>query len=415
MNEINPKMKNTNVIYQNNGIEVKTISQENLENPSYYGISFANVRYDERLTPAQKLLHTEFSCLTNKFGYCNASNAYFARLYDVDKRTIRRWIEGLKDFGYINVQEIRNDYGETVERRIFLNDTFENTSQYFLSNNPMTKMYPPRTNLSSPQDINVLHNNTSNNNTSILPPNPLEGGMPVSLKKKTDKVVWDEVNGFTVDEKILQGWKETYVAIDVDQKLKEIHQYCLANPRWRKKNWSRTINSWLSKANDKAPVKRSNVSISRSNVEVDNYRWFEGIDIPRYRKILLMMCREKLIKNERGDIINERDESIHEFLSNGSWNSLPMFIRKSIMEYKEIEKTATTKLVDRTEEIRKNWRFLIKSWIKRNNFKREDNIEWFDAIDDPMTGSPNYFKFATEEYFLLDKENKLSEILSNAG
>lgn len=401
--------------YHNNGIEVKTISQENLENPNYYGISFANVRYDHRLTIAQKLLHTEFSCLTNKFGYCNASNAYFANLYDVDKRTIRRWIEGLKEFGYVNVEEIRNDYGETIERRIFLTDIHSiSTPMTFLSC-PPDKITTPRTKMSSPQDKNVLHNNTSNNNTSILPPNPLKGGMPVSLKKKTDKVVWDECNGFTVDEEILKGWKETYVAIDVDQKLKEIHQYCLANPRWRKKNWNRTINSWLSKANDKAPVTRLNGPISRKNVEVDNYRWFEGINIPKCRQKLLLMCREKSLKNERGEVINERDEAINEFLRNGSWNSLPMFIRKAIMEYKEIEKTATTQLVDRTEEIRKNWRFLIKSWIKRNNFKREDNPEWFDAIDDPMTGSPNYFKFATEEYFLLDKENKLSEILSNAG
>ena len=391
-------------IYQENAGEVKTISQQKSENPSYWGVSIAKVRYDSRLTNAQKLLHVEFSCLTNKFGYCHASNAYFARLYDVDKRTIQRWIEGLKDYGYVTIQEIKNQYGETIERRIFLVD-----------DTPMTMSYPPMTNLSPPHDINVTHNNTRNNNTSIIPPNPLKGGMPVSLKKKTDNVVWEESSGFTIDEKLMQGWRDTYVAIDVDQKIREIHQYCLANPRWRKKNWSRTINSWLMKANDSAPIKRSNGSISRPNIEVDAYRWFEGLDVSKAKQTLRRICNEKILKDELGELITDRNEWVVEFLSTGGWNALPMYIRKAIIEYKYPDKKSSQALIDHTENIRKNWRELIKSWIKRNNFKREDNPEWVDAIDKPDTTSLDYFKFAHDEYFLLDREEKLSELLSNAG
>ena len=59
---------------------------------SYYAVIPATVRYDTNLKPAEKLLYAEITSLSNKYGYCFASNKYFANLYNVDPHTVSQWI-----------------------------------------------------------------------------------------------------------------------------------------------------------------------------------------------------------------------------------------------------------------------------------------------------------------------------------
>ncbi|PJI09512.1 MULTISPECIES: helix-turn-helix domain-containing protein [Clostridium] len=68
---------------------------------SYYAIIPANIRYDRRITPNAKLLYGEITALTNEKGYCWASNAYFAELYNVSKTSISKWIKQLIDCEYL--------------------------------------------------------------------------------------------------------------------------------------------------------------------------------------------------------------------------------------------------------------------------------------------------------------------------
>ncbi len=91
-----------------------------MEQPSYYSIITADVRYDKMLKPNEKLLFSEITALSNKRGYCNASNNYFAQLYDVTTVTASNWINHLKDRGYIDVEMIY-DGKQIKERRIFVN------------------------------------------------------------------------------------------------------------------------------------------------------------------------------------------------------------------------------------------------------------------------------------------------------
>lgn len=90
-----------------------------MENPNYYAVITADVRYDKRLKASEKLLYGELSALSNKHGYCNASNSYFANLYEKHKDTISDWINNLKKYGYITVELIK-DKNEVVERRIYM-------------------------------------------------------------------------------------------------------------------------------------------------------------------------------------------------------------------------------------------------------------------------------------------------------
>ena len=85
------------------------------DNPNYYAILTADVRYDQRLSSSEKLFYAEITALSNKHGYCYASNNYFADLYDVDKRTITRWVNKLVKTGHA-VVEFEHE-GKTIKKR----------------------------------------------------------------------------------------------------------------------------------------------------------------------------------------------------------------------------------------------------------------------------------------------------------
>lgn len=92
-----------------------------MENPNYYSIIIAEVRYDKRLRPNAKLLYSEITALTNQKGYCYASNRYFAELYGVSKVTISNWISQLVKYGYITSQlEYKEGTKEIINRYIRL-------------------------------------------------------------------------------------------------------------------------------------------------------------------------------------------------------------------------------------------------------------------------------------------------------
>ncbi len=83
--------------------------------PSYFAVIPANVRYCEKLTPNAKLLYGEIATSINKKGYCQYTNNYFASLYKKDKATISVWIKSLIDNNFIKIVIKNNN-----ERRIYL-------------------------------------------------------------------------------------------------------------------------------------------------------------------------------------------------------------------------------------------------------------------------------------------------------
>lgn len=91
-----------------------------MEKPNYYGILPADVRYDNRLKPMEKIMYCEITALTNKNGYCNAKNSYFAELYEVHKNTVGSWINHLVELGYLKSILIKNDKKEIIGRRLYI-------------------------------------------------------------------------------------------------------------------------------------------------------------------------------------------------------------------------------------------------------------------------------------------------------
>ncbi|HHD0807787.1 TPA: helix-turn-helix domain-containing protein [Staphylococcus aureus] len=129
------------------------------EQPSYYSIITANVRYDNRLTDSEKLLFAEITSLSNKYGYCTASNGYFATLYNVVKETTSRRISNLTKFGYLKIEIIKE--GNEVKQRKMYPLTQTSIPIDAKINTPIDNS------VNTPIDANVKENNTSINITRL--------------------------------------------------------------------------------------------------------------------------------------------------------------------------------------------------------------------------------------------------------
>ena len=131
------------------------------EKPSYYAIIPANVRYDNRLKANEKLMYGEIVCLSNKNGYCFASNKYFSELYEVSPQAISGWVKNLERCGYITCEYLHNGT-EIKERRISINPQ-TNSTKLEKGINKTLKGYKQNF-----KDNNIKINNIKNNSFSTL-------------------------------------------------------------------------------------------------------------------------------------------------------------------------------------------------------------------------------------------------------
>lgn len=128
----------------------------NEDKPNYYAIIPADIRYDSELKDKAKLLYGEITCLCNEYGFCYATNKYFADLYKVSLRTISELINSLVSKGYL-ISEIiyKEDSKEVKLRKLYLS----NKTSIPIEEN----FYTPRKKLLYPIEENFQENNTSNN------------------------------------------------------------------------------------------------------------------------------------------------------------------------------------------------------------------------------------------------------------
>ncbi len=89
----------------------------------YYAIIPATVLFNENLKANEKLLYAVITALSNKEGYCFASNSYLGDLFNAKAHTISEWVSHLSKLGFVYVDIVRNEKNEIIRRRIYPNDT----------------------------------------------------------------------------------------------------------------------------------------------------------------------------------------------------------------------------------------------------------------------------------------------------
>ena len=93
------------------------MSTYNFVKPNYYAVIPASVRYDDNISANAKLLYGEITSLCNKEGKCWATNSYFAKLYNVHKKTISAWVSSLVDAKYIEIEIIYAENSKEIVNR----------------------------------------------------------------------------------------------------------------------------------------------------------------------------------------------------------------------------------------------------------------------------------------------------------
>lgn len=198
------------------------------EKPSYYSIITADVRYDERLKPNEKLLYSEITALSNKYGYCTATNSYFSKLYRADKSTVSRWVSHLEKCGYVQVEQTRNGK-RIVQRKI-----------YPVATPLLTKRSIPYAQKDQyPIDKKVKGNITSMNMRERIK-QPLDTNTELSL------LSWPDSLGAMTDliSKLLLDASDQGMSVDLLQKAIDITKY--ADPGTPYGYLKSVLSDWLS-------------------------------------------------------------------------------------------------------------------------------------------------------------------------
>jgi DNA-binding PadR family transcriptional regulator len=81
--------------------------------------------FDKNLDPLDIKTYAIIRSLSNKYGYCFATNLYISQTLSVSDKTARRSLDTLKKNGYLEIETERN--GLQWQRRIYISDKFKKT------------------------------------------------------------------------------------------------------------------------------------------------------------------------------------------------------------------------------------------------------------------------------------------------
>ena len=252
------------------------------EKPSYFGIIPATVRYDKSLKANAKLLYSELTCLSEKDGYCYASNNYFAKLYEVDPSSISKWLKQLAEKGYIKI-EYKYNGKECTERKIFINTNAKGSAE----NQEGIDICQEGIDICQEGYCQIAkENNTRVNNTSINNIN-----IPEKTKKqkvKEPKIKFGEYQNVLLTIKEYDNFVSKYGKDKTDafiqhfSELKEMKGYKYKSDNLALKNWGISAFEEYSRKNNPSQ-KKTNWYDSKNIGKSESDRFAESVkesDIP---------------------------------------------------------------------------------------------------------------------------------------
>jgi len=142
---------------------ITIVKEENEVNRiGYYAVIPSTILYNKELSSTVKLLYAIITSLSNKDGYCYASNKYLAEKLNVEPVTISRGVKVLRENNYVFVDILRNEKKEIICRKIYPNDVpYRLNNQYPYI---QKSQYPYTHKCQEGIDLNVKENNINNNN-----------------------------------------------------------------------------------------------------------------------------------------------------------------------------------------------------------------------------------------------------------
>lgn len=178
-----------------------------MNNPTYYAVLTADIRYCTELSAQEKLMFAEITALSNKDGFCTAGNLYFSKLYNLSDVTISRQIKHLEELGFVNIKydKIGNKIAKRYITAINKNDNGKPVTVNKNDNGAINK--------------NVKDNNTSNINITRLnniedPSTQLVNMFVAGLKKRNPKIDRNEKQKAHYLE-VFDKMRETYSYIEI--------------------------------------------------------------------------------------------------------------------------------------------------------------------------------------------------------
>lgn len=170
--------------------------QEIHEHPEYYTILPAKVRYDEKLSANAKILYSEIAILTKQQGYCHASNSYFAKLFNVSKVSVSKWVSELEKTGYLKREVIRDSDNKVINRKLYIEDLpindIEGSIKDFFNRYQSNLNEGIKEKQGDPIKEKFKENNTSINNTSI--------NNNITNKEKADSIPYKDIINYLNDK-----------------------------------------------------------------------------------------------------------------------------------------------------------------------------------------------------------------------
>jgi hypothetical protein len=176
----------------------------------------AKVRYSKQISQSAKLLYGDIKALSFKTGYCNASNEYFAFVYQVDDKTISAWVNELAKVGFIRSKVLRN-----FERKLYPQIVSLRESALIPEDKENTTGVSPLTDLTPSDKPDKIITSNIINNIDIS-----EVSLTTNFSSKEELLKWKASNQRWLHIIGVYGlWKRLDESLKTDVQLKKLFKF----------------------------------------------------------------------------------------------------------------------------------------------------------------------------------------------